>query len=119
MAVVRHRGKESLLSLSENEFMRMMMERAGSKQWQEVLYIQNYIVTPNAIAESLIYKYTAPVDLANPKSEIHYSVRQFEEDDVLKRDDIYRYAQKVCTIIAYYMSRIYNIVSPAERKALP
>ncbi len=117
MAVVKYRGKESALTLSENEFMQMMMERAGSKQWQEILYIQNYIVTPGAMAEPLIYKYTAPADSDNPGGEIRYSIRKFEEDDILKRNDIYRYAQKLCTIVGYYLSRVYSAVMRTVRRA--
>ena len=110
MTIVRYKGKESPLLLSENEFLQLMMERAGSKQWHEMLYIQNYIVTPNAIAETLIYKYTAPIDLNAPHSEIRCSIKQFESDDLLKNNDIYRYAQKICTIIGYYLSRVHALV---------
>jgi len=110
MANVRFRGKETALSLSQNEFMTMMMERAGSKQWEEIIYIQNCVVTPKGTAESLIYKYTAPVDFDNPNAEIKYSIADFEEDNFLKQNDIYRFAQKQCTIIGYYLAKIHGIV---------
>ena len=111
MSLIRRRGNDNPLMMSENELMLLMMERAGSKQWNHIQYIQNYIVTHKSIAERLIYKYVAPIDFDKPDAEIHYSLRQFEADDELRTNNTYRYAQKICTVIAYYISKVYRIVS--------
>ena len=110
MSIVRHRGKENVLTLADHEFMQMMMDRPGSKQWDEILYIQNYIVTPKSVAETLIFKFTAPANLNNPSGPIMYSLRDFESDEFLKINNIYRYAHKICMIIGYYLSKINGLV---------
>jgi hypothetical protein len=110
MSLIRYKSNDNPLLMTEKELLELMMERAGSKRWANVQYIQNYIVTSNSMAERLICKYIAPIDFANPSAEIKYSLERFESDEKLKMNDVYRYAQKVCTIIAQYLAQMHKIV---------
>ncbi len=110
MSLVRRIGNHNPLLMSENELMLLMMERPGSKQWDNMHYLQNYIVTHKSLAEQLIHKYIAPIDFAKPEAEIRYTLRQFEADEVLKATNIYRYAEKICSVIGYYMAKVHMVV---------
>ncbi len=98
--------------LTESEFVELMMDRPGSKQWAAVHYIQNYIVaSAEVLAIPVPYEYEAPYDRSNKKAMIRYHVSDFKADSELKTGNSLEFARKICTVIGYYLSKIHHTVS--------
>ena len=108
MAIIHFKEKEATRILNENEFMKLMMVRPGSKQWKTIDYIQGYIPCTKTTMNIVQYQYSAPINEENPKEAIQYSLKAFENDDL---HDVQKRAKKICTLIGYYLSKEHNIVS--------
>jgi hypothetical protein len=107
MAIVRYNNKQIHNLLSEDDFKDLMMK--GPEEHDEILSIQNSIVTPNYQTEMIVFQYVAPFNEKNPIAPINYSLSNFESDNTLKACNSLEYARKLCTIMGKHISEMHNI----------
>ena len=112
MAIIRFKSNTEEKLLNDSEFLKLMIMRPGSPEWKEIDTIQGCILNKRGgLAESIVFKYYAPLNMSKPQTGIEYSIKSMESDEALKQSgNSNRYALKICTIIGYYLAKIYQIV---------
>ena len=90
--------------LSQAEFLEMMMKRPGSEIWQNISYIQNYIVTSSLMPEIFLHSYIAPLNPNYPTFKIRYSLPKTIATNNNEKAD------QICNIIGCYLSQLYGLV---------
>ena len=106
VACIRYTNNKACTFLSKAQFIEMMMERGRSSKWQNVSFIQNYIVTSHLMPEMFKYTFLAPLNINNPKSKIRYNLSNMQKE--INSNQML--AQRFCTLMSYYIAEIHRIV---------
>ena len=87
--------------LTESEFIKHMMERPKNKKWNNVQYLQSYILDKHGVSSLVNFDYEAP-----------YSGHTSHSFDIYadpKIGSIDEYPKRICSILGYYLYRNCNI----------
>ena len=78
----------------------------NTKHFQSV---QTCVKSTRGIGEPFIIKFYAPLNLSDPSEKIEYNYRKLGDDVELIQTDEFKYCQKQCYKIAYFLSKLHDI----------
>ena len=100
--------------VSDTEFMNEFKRRANDDFWKTVDCIQTCIKAKTGIGFPIFINFYAPVNPKEPQKEVDYSeFKTMPEDyELIKSEEDEMFCYKQCLKMAYYISKVYNQVSP-------
>lgn len=100
LPMVNVRYIDKTVNLTQGKFTQLMLLLPTNKIWQEIVYIQNYVVLSKYMPRIIKHTYIAPIKINDPKEKIKYQCEEIYKNNV----------EKQCCIIAHYMSKVHFLV---------